>query len=143
LVAALMPDGSLYTAALEAKSARTLPNIMLRYGDGLWLLHALTAGLLGMAVAASIGWFFSGFVVVEMDRAPGRLLRSGVGLPTAHRRARPLPPGRRRTPGEMLPDKRTMDSRLSRRLQRARRLSARGTTERLPKGRARSASGAI
>ena len=60
LVASLMPDGSLYTAALEAKSARTLPNIMLRYGDGLWMLHALTAGLLGMVVAASIGWFFSG-----------------------------------------------------------------------------------
>ena len=60
LVASLMPDGTVHTAALEAKSARTLPNIMLRYGDGRWLLHALVAGLLGMAVAGSIGWLFGG-----------------------------------------------------------------------------------
>jgi len=59
LVASLMPDETVYTAALEAKSARTLPNIMLRYGDMQWLLHALIAGLLGMVVAGSIGWFFS------------------------------------------------------------------------------------
>lgn len=57
LVASLMPDGTVHTAALEAKSARTLPNITLRYGDDQWLLHALLAGLLGMAVAGSLGWF--------------------------------------------------------------------------------------
>jgi hypothetical protein len=59
LVASLMPDGTVHTAALESKSARTLPSIMLRYGDGQWLLHALVAGLLGMVVAGSLGWFFS------------------------------------------------------------------------------------
>jgi hypothetical protein len=59
LVASLMPDETVYTAALEAKSARTLPNIMLRYGDMQWLLHALIAGLIGMVVAGSIGWFLS------------------------------------------------------------------------------------
>jgi hypothetical protein len=59
LVASLMSDGTAYTAALEAKSARTLPNIMLRYGDDEWLLHALIAGLFGLLLAGSIGWFFS------------------------------------------------------------------------------------
>jgi hypothetical protein len=59
LVASLMPDDTVYTAALEAKSARTLPNIKLRYGDMQWLLHALIAGLLGMVVTGSMGWFFS------------------------------------------------------------------------------------
>jgi len=59
LVASLMLDGTVYTAALEAKSARTLPNIMLRYGDELWLLHSLIAGLLGTVMAGAIGWFFS------------------------------------------------------------------------------------
>ncbi len=58
LVASLMSDGTVHTAALEAKSARTLPNIMLRYGDWQWLLHALVAGLLGMVVAGSVGWFY-------------------------------------------------------------------------------------
>ncbi len=58
LVSSLMPDGTVHTAALEAKSARTLPNIMLRYGDERRLLHGLSAGLLGMVVAGSIGWFF-------------------------------------------------------------------------------------
>ncbi len=59
LVASLMADGTVHTAALEAKSARTLPNIMLRYGDEQWGLHALIVGLLGMAVAGSLGWFLS------------------------------------------------------------------------------------
>ena len=59
LVASLMPDGTVYTAALEAKSARTLPNIMLRYGDKQWFLHALIAGLVGLFLVGSIGWLFS------------------------------------------------------------------------------------
>jgi hypothetical protein len=59
LVASLMPDGTAYTATLEAKSARTLPNIMLRYGDKRWLLHACIAGLVGMLVVGSIGWLVS------------------------------------------------------------------------------------
>ena len=60
LVVALMTDGSLYTAALEAKSTRTLPNIALRYRDGQWLLHALVVGLLGMLLAGSVGWLAGG-----------------------------------------------------------------------------------
>jgi hypothetical protein len=60
LVASLMPDGTVYTAALEAKSARTLPNIVLRYGDKQWFLHALIAGLVGLLLVGSIGWLFSG-----------------------------------------------------------------------------------
>ncbi len=59
LVASLMPDGTVYTAALEAKSARTLPSIMLRYGDKQWFSHALIAGLLGLLLIGSIGWLFS------------------------------------------------------------------------------------
>jgi|SRR5215203_973615 hypothetical protein len=59
LVASLMPDGSVYTAALEAKSARTLPNIMLRYRDKQWFLHALVAGLVGLLLIGSIGWLFT------------------------------------------------------------------------------------
>ncbi len=59
LVASLMPDGTVRTAALEAKSARTLPSITLRYGDKQWFLHALVAGLLGTVVAGSIGRFLS------------------------------------------------------------------------------------
>ena len=58
LVASLMSDGTVHTAALEAKSARTLPNIMLRYGDGQWFLHALVAGLLGTVMAGTLGWFY-------------------------------------------------------------------------------------
>ena len=60
LVVALMTDGSLYTAALEAKSTRTLPNISLRYRDGQWLLHALVAGLVALLLAGSIGWLVGG-----------------------------------------------------------------------------------
>jgi hypothetical protein len=60
LVASLIDDGTVYTVSLEAKSARTLPNITLRYGDGLWLLHTLVAGLLGMGAVGAIGWFFGG-----------------------------------------------------------------------------------
>ena len=57
LVASLMDDGTVNTASLEAKSARTLPSITLRYGDAPWFLHALVAGLVGMG---AIGWFFGG-----------------------------------------------------------------------------------
>jgi len=60
LVAALMADGSLYTATLEAKSTRTLRNFSLRYRDGQWLLHALVAGLVALLVAGSIGWLVGG-----------------------------------------------------------------------------------
>lgn len=60
LVVTLMTDGSVYTAALEAKSARTLHNIALRYRDKQWLLHAVIAGLLGLLVAGTAGWFIGG-----------------------------------------------------------------------------------
>jgi hypothetical protein len=60
VVAVLMSDGCIYTAALEAKSARTLPNISLRYRDEQWLLHALAAGLLGLLLTGSIGWLVEG-----------------------------------------------------------------------------------
>jgi hypothetical protein len=60
VVAALMPDGSVYTAALEAKSARTLPNISLRYRDEQWLLHRLAAGVLGLLLTGSVGWLVGG-----------------------------------------------------------------------------------
>ena len=59
LVASLMPDGTVYTATLEAKSARTLPNIMLRYGDKQWFLHAFIAGLVGLLLTGSICWLFT------------------------------------------------------------------------------------
>src|SRR5215212_12174449 len=58
LVASLMPDGTVYTATLEAKSARTLPNIMLRYGDKQWFLHAFIAGLVGLLLTGLVGWLF-------------------------------------------------------------------------------------
>lgn len=44
LVASLLPDGTVYTAALEAKSARTLLNVSPWYDDERWVLHALIAG---------------------------------------------------------------------------------------------------
>ncbi len=58
LVASLMPDGTVHTAVLEAKSARTLPNIMQSYGGGRWLLHVLVVGLLGIVMTRSLGRFF-------------------------------------------------------------------------------------
>jgi hypothetical protein len=59
LVASLMSDGTVYTAALEAKSARTLFSISLRYSDTRWIMHALFAGLLTLLLTGVIGWFFS------------------------------------------------------------------------------------
>lgn len=43
LVSSLLPDGTVYTAALEAKSARTLVNVSPWYDDTQWLLHSLIA----------------------------------------------------------------------------------------------------
>jgi hypothetical protein len=60
VVAVVLSDGSVYTAALEAKSARTLANISLRYRDEQWLLHALAAGLLGLFLTGSMGWLVGG-----------------------------------------------------------------------------------
>lgn len=57
LVASLLPDGTVYTAALEAKSARTLLNVSPWYDDERWVLHALIAGGLGLLSAGLVGWF--------------------------------------------------------------------------------------
>ena len=57
LVALQLSDGSVYTAALEAKSARTLRNVSLQYRDGRWVLHALFAGVLGLLLAGLVGWY--------------------------------------------------------------------------------------
>lgn len=57
LVVSQRHDGAIYTAALEAKSSRTLLNISPWYDDERWVLHALTAGGLGMLIAVLAGWY--------------------------------------------------------------------------------------
>ena len=78
LVASLMDDGTVYMASLEAKSARTLPNITLRYGDRLWLVHALVAGLLGMGAVGAIGWFFGGGWLLRWVLPPVAFFAVGI-----------------------------------------------------------------
>jgi hypothetical protein len=56
LIAAQLLDGSIYTAAVEAKSARTIFNISLWYRDEKWILHALLVGGFGLVVTGIIGW---------------------------------------------------------------------------------------
>lgn len=56
LVAWLASDGTIGTAALEAKSSRTLSHITFRYLDGRLLLHALAAGVVGLLLAGFGGW---------------------------------------------------------------------------------------
>ncbi len=59
VVASLRSDGTVHTAALEAKSSRTLVSISLRYSEGLWIMHSLLAGLLALLLTGAVGWFFS------------------------------------------------------------------------------------
>jgi hypothetical protein len=56
LVVSLLPDGTVFTAALEAKSARTLLNISPWYDDERWVIHVLIAGILGLLPAGIVGW---------------------------------------------------------------------------------------
>lgn len=56
LVAWLTSNGTIGTAALEAKSSRTLSHIAFGYLDGRLLLHALTAGAIGLLLAGAGGW---------------------------------------------------------------------------------------
>lgn len=57
LVASLLPNGIVFTAALEAKSARTLLNISPWYDDERWVIHVLIAGVFGLLSAGIVGWF--------------------------------------------------------------------------------------
>src|SRR3712207_4095992 len=55
LIAAQKTDGTVHTAALEAKSARTLLNMSPWYDDERWVLHAAIAGALGLLLAGLVG----------------------------------------------------------------------------------------
>jgi hypothetical protein len=57
LIAARLPDGTIYTASVEAKSARTIVNISRWYRDEQWVLHAFLAGGFGLIFAGLGGWF--------------------------------------------------------------------------------------
>lgn len=57
LVAWQLSDGSVGTAAMEAKSWRTLSNLRRQYGNKRWALHALAAGGLGLLPAGLMGWY--------------------------------------------------------------------------------------
>lgn len=58
LIVAQLSDGMIYTASVEAKSARTLSSLSWWYRDDdkQWLLHSLLVGGLGLMVAGVIGW---------------------------------------------------------------------------------------
>jgi len=56
LIVSRLRNGTIYTAALEAKSSRTLLNVSPWYDDERWVLHALTAGGLAILPAMLAGW---------------------------------------------------------------------------------------
>lgn len=62
LLVSLRRDGTIYTAALEAKSSRTLLNISPWYDNERWMMHALVAGGLGILPAILAGWYAGGWL---------------------------------------------------------------------------------
>lgn len=82
LIAAQLLDGTIYTAAVEAKSARTLLNISLWYRDEKWILHALLVGGFGLVVAGVIGWLIGTWFWMAFPNLD--VLRSELRLPTVH-----------------------------------------------------------
>ncbi len=65
LVASLLNDGYVYTTSLEAKSHKTLKDIIPLYRNGLWHVHAVAAGILIFVIAAAIGYWAGGGWVVR------------------------------------------------------------------------------
>lgn len=70
LVAARMPDGYVYTAALEAKSAKTRRNVVTWDLDDKWVLHASLIGGLGLLVAGIVGWIAGGWLWMVLLSVP-------------------------------------------------------------------------
>ncbi len=64
LIVALLSDDSVYTASLEAKSSKTLFNIIPSHKDEEWLLHALLVGLVGLILTEIIGQWLGGWFLV-------------------------------------------------------------------------------
>lgn len=63
LIASRLLNGTIYTAALEAKSSRTLLNISPWQDDERWVLHALTAGGLAIVPAMLVGWYVGSWLL--------------------------------------------------------------------------------
>lgn len=77
LVVSQRRDGTIYTAALEAKSSRTLLNISPWYDDERWILHAILAGGFGILAAILAGWYVGSWIWMSIFTVVGFF---GVGF---------------------------------------------------------------
>jgi len=57
LVVSQLQNGTIYTAAVEAKSIRTMSNIRQRYRNEPWVGHALLAGGVSLVLVGVVCWF--------------------------------------------------------------------------------------
>ena len=64
LIVALLSDGSVYTASLEAKSSKTFFNINPFYKYEKWLLHAILIGMVGLILAEITGQWVGGWFLI-------------------------------------------------------------------------------